>query len=108
MQLAQDVVRDVLRGARFAVQVDRDLGVAKPDLADELAVVACVESAGAATTTLTMPAAEATVTATYISLPPTQYALTVNGGFTNAGTVTTRVSVLSRFTTSVSATLFGV
>ena len=39
VQLAQDVVRDVLRGARFAVQVDRDVGVAKADLADELAQV---------------------------------------------------------------------
>jgi hypothetical protein len=37
VQLAQDVVRDVLRGARFAVEVDRNVGVANADLADELA-----------------------------------------------------------------------
>jgi hypothetical protein len=39
VQLAQDVVRQVLRGARFAVQVDRDLGILEPDFLDELAQV---------------------------------------------------------------------
>jgi hypothetical protein len=39
MQLAQHVVRDVLAGARLAVDVDRDLGVLEPDLLDELAQV---------------------------------------------------------------------
>ncbi len=37
VQLAQHVVRDVPRGARLAVQEDRDIGVAKPDLGAELA-----------------------------------------------------------------------
>jgi hypothetical protein len=37
VQLAQDVVRDVPRRARLAVQVDRDLGVLEADLFDELA-----------------------------------------------------------------------
>ena len=35
VQLAQDVVRDVARGARLAVQEDRDLGVAAADFLDE-------------------------------------------------------------------------
>jgi ribonucleotide reductase alpha subunit len=39
VQLAQDVVRDVLRGSRLAVQVNRNVGVAAADLADELAQV---------------------------------------------------------------------
>ena len=39
VQLAQDVVRDVLGRARLAVQVDRDVGVAKAQLADEGAQV---------------------------------------------------------------------
>ena len=37
VQLAQDVVRDVARGARFAVQVDRDVGVLEADFLDERA-----------------------------------------------------------------------
>jgi len=36
VQLAQDVVRDVLAGARLAVDVDRDVRVAEADLLDEL------------------------------------------------------------------------
>ena len=39
VQLAQDVVRHVARGARLAVEVDRDIGVAKADLLDEGAQV---------------------------------------------------------------------
>jgi hypothetical protein len=39
VQLAQDVVRQVLRRPRLAVQVDRDVGVLEPDLLDELAQV---------------------------------------------------------------------
>jgi hypothetical protein len=39
VQLAQDVVRDVLRRARLAVQVDRDLRVLEADLTDEVAEV---------------------------------------------------------------------
>ena len=39
VQLAQDVVGQVLRGSRLAVQVDRDVGVLEADLLDELAQV---------------------------------------------------------------------
>ncbi len=39
MQLAQHVVRNVPRRARFPVEVDRDLGVLEADLGDELAQV---------------------------------------------------------------------
>ena len=39
VQFAQDVVGDMLRGARLSVQVDRDIRVAEADLADELAQV---------------------------------------------------------------------
>ena len=39
VQLAQDVVGNVLRGARLAVQVDRDLRVLEADLLDEVAQV---------------------------------------------------------------------
>jgi hypothetical protein len=39
VQFAQDVVRDVLAGARLAVDVDRDVGVLEADLLDELAQV---------------------------------------------------------------------
>jgi hypothetical protein len=39
VQLAQDVVGNVLAGARLAVDVDRDVRVAKADLLDELAQV---------------------------------------------------------------------
>jgi hypothetical protein len=39
VQLAQDVVRQVLRGAGLAVEVDRDVGVLPADLLDELAQV---------------------------------------------------------------------
>jgi hypothetical protein len=39
VQLAQDVVRHVLRGAGLAVQVDRDLRVLEADLLDELAQI---------------------------------------------------------------------
>jgi hypothetical protein len=39
VQLAQHVVRDVLAGARLAVDVDRDVGVLEADLLDELAQV---------------------------------------------------------------------
>ena len=35
VQFAQDVVRNVLRGAGLAVQVDRDIGVPKAQFADE-------------------------------------------------------------------------
>jgi hypothetical protein len=44
VQLAQDVVRDVPRGARLAVQVDRDVGVLEADLLDELAQVSTAGS----------------------------------------------------------------
>ena len=39
VQLAQDVVRQVLRGARLAVEVDRHVGVLEAHLGDELAQV---------------------------------------------------------------------
>jgi hypothetical protein len=39
VQFAQDVVGDVLAGARLAVDVDRDVGVLEADLLDELAQV---------------------------------------------------------------------
>ncbi len=39
VQFAQDVVRHVARGARLAVEVDRDVGVAKADLLDKGAQV---------------------------------------------------------------------
>ena len=45
MQLAQDVVRDVARGARLAVQEDRDVGVAEADFLDEGAQLAPASSA---------------------------------------------------------------
>ena len=35
VQFAQDIVGDVFRSARFAVKIDRDLGVAKAQFADE-------------------------------------------------------------------------
>ncbi len=39
VKLAQDVVRDVARGPRFAVEVDRDLRILEADFLDELAQV---------------------------------------------------------------------
>jgi len=39
VQLAQDVVGQVLRRARLAVQIDRNLGVLEPNLLDELAQI---------------------------------------------------------------------
>src|SRR4029453_11935820 len=39
VQLTQDVVRDVLRRAGLAIEVDRDLRVLEADLADEVAQV---------------------------------------------------------------------
>ena len=39
VQLAQDVVRNVARSLRLAVQVDRDIGVAEADFLDELVQV---------------------------------------------------------------------
>jgi hypothetical protein len=39
VQLAQDVVGQVLRGARLAIQVDRDLRILEADFLDELAQV---------------------------------------------------------------------
>jgi hypothetical protein len=44
VQLAQDVVRDVARGARFAVQEDRDLGVAAADFLTKARSSAIVSS----------------------------------------------------------------
>ena len=35
VQLAQNVVRDVARGAGLAIEIDRDVGIAKADLVDE-------------------------------------------------------------------------
>ena len=35
VKLAQDIVRNVARGARFAVDVNGDFGIAKPNLAYE-------------------------------------------------------------------------